>query len=80
MARLNAKRRRALAAKLARHDVAMSLNPTTQVDVGHVRSSNKVKVLNYAIPSVVRANSPKPLNYDSKGVRTLSRPKRWGEK
>ena len=80
MARLNAKRRRALALERARHDLAKVLNPQTQADVGHVRSSHKAKVCNQMIPSVARAFSPKPLNLDANGVSTKSRPKRWGDR
>jgi len=80
MARLNAKRRRALAATRARHDVATSLNPSTQADTGQVRSSHKPRAIDMLIPSVVRAYTPKPLNMDSQGSKSRSRPKRWGDK
>lgn len=89
MARLNAKRRRALAAKLARQALAVELNPTTQAEVGQVRSSYKPKVANQLIPSVARAFTPKPLNMDSTGVRGRvsggklvlpKKPDRWSDR
>lgn len=81
MARLNAKRRRELAAKLARHSVALELNPAMVADKGQVRSSHKVNVLNYVIPSVARAYSPRPLNMDSQGTKKGGpKPKRWGDR
>jgi hypothetical protein len=89
MARLNAKRRRALALKLARHELAKDLNPTTQASIGQVRSSHKAKVANQLIPSVARAYSPKPLNLDSSGVRGRvvsgrvmppKKPARWSDR
>ncbi len=69
MARLNPKRRRALALAWARHKLALSLNPTTQQATGAVRSSYKATVANQLIPSVARAYTPKPLNTDSNGSR-----------
>ena len=69
MARLNPARRRAQRAILARHDLAVVLNPTTQSETGSVRSSHKPTVANQLIPSVARAFTPKPLNWDSVGVR-----------
>ena len=89
MARLNAKRRRALALEKARHEFALVLNPSMVASEGHVRSSHKAKVANQMIPSVARAYSPKPLNFDSEGVKGRvqrgkvvppKRPDRWGTK
>lgn len=80
MARLNAKRRRERVASLQRHTVALELNPSTVAATGLVRSSHKVNTLNYVIPSVARAYSEKPLNWETKGAAKGSKPKRWGLK
>lgn len=80
MARLNAKRRRALALERARHEFALALNPTMVAESGQVRSSHKVNTLNYVIPSVARAMAPRALNPDSNGSKLRSTPKRWGQK
>ena len=72
MARLNAKRRRALALHKARQEFAQVLNPTTQASSGNVRSSTgvaKTHNANHVVPAVVRAFTPKPLNWDNRGVR-----------
>lgn len=69
MARLNGKRRRALALMRARQEFAKVLNPTVQADSGQVRSSHKVHVANQVVPAVARAYTPKPLNWEGKGKR-----------
>jgi hypothetical protein len=74
MARLNGKRRRALALLRARQEFAKVLNPTTQAETGQVRSSHKVHIAAQVVPAVARAYSPKPLNWETKGQRVKRPP------
>jgi hypothetical protein len=67
MARLNPKRRRALALTKALVALAKSRNPSLVADSGHIRSSAKAHKVNEAFGVPLYSRKPKPVNYDGQG-------------
>jgi len=67
MARLNGKRRRAAAQRRAATLFANALNPSSQASTGHVRNAHKVHIAAQVVPSVARAYSPRPPNWEAPG-------------
>lgn len=64
MARMNARRRRAVKVQAALIELGKYRNPSTVAEQGALRSSHKTTLL-----ATQRFHAPKPVNFDKAGVR-----------